>query len=150
MSCAAKEATKVRGVAHPSMTYANLGTTTILTRVTSRPRPRATCVQEHHEHRTPHGRATTSGTSDGGKNLILAAMIFAVGMTFIDQTIVAIAIPEIQKDLGLSPTGLQWVVNAYLLSLAALFAFGGRLSDIVGHKKMVVARRGRSSPSRRS
>ena len=71
-------------------------------------------------------RATTSGTSDGGKKLILAAMIFAVGMTFIDQTIVSIAVPEIQHDLGLSPTGVQWIVNAYLLSLAAFFAFGGR------------------------
>jgi EmrB/QacA subfamily drug resistance transporter len=69
--------------------------------------------------------------------LILAAMIFAVAMTFIDQTIVSIAAPEIQKELGLTSTGLQWAVNAYLLSLAALFAFGGRLADTVGHRKMV-------------
>ena len=68
-------------------------------------------------------------------------MIFAVSMTFIDQTIVSIAVPEIQKELGLSSTGVQWAVNAYLLSLAALFAFGGRLADTVGHRKMVVARR---------
>lgn len=65
-------------------------------------------------------------------------MIFAVAMTFIDQTIVSIAVPEIQKELHLSSTGVQWVVNGYLLSLAALFAFGGRLSDIVGHTRMVV------------
>ncbi len=65
-------------------------------------------------------------------------MIFAVAMTFIDQTIVAIAIPELQKDLSLSETGVQWVINAYLLSLAALFAFGGRLGDIAGHRQMVV------------
>jgi EmrB/QacA subfamily drug resistance transporter len=71
------------------------------------------------------------------RNLILAAMIFAVAMTFIDQTIVSIAAPEIQKELGLTNTGLQWAVNAYLLSLAALFAFGGRLADTVGHRKMV-------------
>ena len=60
------------------------------------------------------------------KNLILAAMIFAVAMTFIDQTIVAIAVPELQKDLSLSSTGVQWIINGYLLSLSALFAFGGR------------------------
>jgi hypothetical protein len=41
------------------------------------------------------------------KNLILAAMIFAVSMTFIDQTIVSIAAPEIQKELGLTSTGVQ-------------------------------------------
>src|SRR5271154_2631334 len=77
--------------------------------------------------------------SAGGqpRNLILAAMIFAVAMTFIDQTIVSIAAPEIQKELGLTSTGTQWAINAYLLSLAALFAFGGRLADTVGHRKMV-------------
>jgi EmrB/QacA subfamily drug resistance transporter len=78
-------------------------------------------------------------TASGGRsrNLILAAMIFAVAMTFIDQTIVSIAAPEIQKQLDLTNTGTQWAINAYLLSLAALFAFGGRLADTVGHRKMV-------------
>ncbi len=70
--------------------------------------------------------------------LILAAMIFAVSMTFIDQTIVAIAIPTIQDDLSLTATGVQWIINGYLLSLSALFAFGGRLADIAGHRRMVV------------
>jgi EmrB/QacA subfamily drug resistance transporter len=79
-----------------------------------------------------------TGTAPGkSKNLVLAAMIFAVAMTFIDQTIVSIAAPEIQKELGLTSTGIQWAINAYLLSLAALFAFGGRLADTVGHRKMV-------------
>jgi MFS family permease len=63
--------------------------------------------------------------------------IFAVSMTFIDQTIVSIAVPKIQSELGLSSTGVQWAVNAYLLSLAALFAFGGQLADTLGHRKMV-------------
>jgi EmrB/QacA subfamily drug resistance transporter len=78
-----------------------------------------------------------SASGGQSRNLILAAMIFAVAMTFIDQTIVSIAAPEIQKELGLTSTGVQWAVNAYLLSLAALFAFGGRLADTVGHRKMV-------------
>ena len=78
--------------------------------------------------------------NEGGKNskLILAAMIFAVSMTFIDQTIVAIAIPTLQQDIHLSTTGVQWIINGYLLSLSALFAFGGRLADIAGHRRMVV------------
>ena len=81
------------------------------------------------------------GTSRAGgpsKSLTLTAMIFAVAMTFIDQTIVSIAAPQIQKDLGLSSSGIQWAINAYLLALAALFAFGGRLADIAGHRRMVV------------
>jgi EmrB/QacA subfamily drug resistance transporter len=64
-------------------------------------------------------------------------MIFAVSMTFIDQTIVSIAAPNIQRELGLSTTGVQWAVNSYLLTLAALFAFGGRLADTLGHRRMV-------------
>src|SRR5580700_4571649 len=79
----------------------------------------------------------TSTTGGRSRNLVLAAMIFAVAMTFIDQTIVSIAVPQIQKELGLTSTGVQWVVNAYLLSLAALFAYGGRLADTLGHRKMV-------------
>jgi EmrB/QacA subfamily drug resistance transporter len=78
-----------------------------------------------------------SATVRPPRNLILAAMIFAVAMTFIDQTIVSIAAPDIRKELGLTSTGVQWAVNAYLLSLAALFAFGGRLADTVGHRRMV-------------
>jgi EmrB/QacA subfamily drug resistance transporter len=58
-------------------------------------------------------------------------------MTFIDQTIVAIAAPQIQHELGLTNTGMQWAINAYLLSLASFFAFGGRLADTLGHRKMV-------------
>jgi len=72
------------------------------------------------------------------KNLVLVAMIFAVAMMFIDQTIVALAIPDLQRDLSLTSTGAQWIVNGYLLSLAALFAFGGKLADVVGHRRMVV------------
>jgi EmrB/QacA subfamily drug resistance transporter len=72
------------------------------------------------------------------KRLALAAMICAVAMTFIDQTIVSIAVPELQKDLHLSESAVQWVINGYLVSLAALFALGGRLADIWGHKRMVL------------
>jgi MFS family permease len=70
-------------------------------------------------------------------NWVLAAMIFAVGMTFIDQTIVSIAIPDIEQDLQLSETGIQWIVNAYLLALSATFALGGRLADTMGSRRMV-------------
>jgi EmrB/QacA subfamily drug resistance transporter len=83
--------------------------------------------------------ATTGGATGGrSRNLVLAAMIFAVSMTFIDQTIVSIAAPKIQHELGLTSTGVEWVINAYLLTLAAFFAFGGRLADIVGHRRMTV------------
>lgn len=77
-------------------------------------------------------------TGARSRNVVLAAMIFAVSMTFIDQTIVSIAAPDIQRELGLSNTGIQWAINSYLVALAALFAFGGRMADTVGHRRMVV------------
>jgi EmrB/QacA subfamily drug resistance transporter len=69
---------------------------------------------------------------------VLIAMIFAVAMMSIDQTIVAIAAPTIQRHLDLSSTGLQWVINGYLLALAALIALGGKVSDVLGHRRMVI------------
>jgi EmrB/QacA subfamily drug resistance transporter len=74
-----------------------------------------------------------------GKNLVLASMIFAVAMLFIDQTIVALAIPSLQDDLHLSATGAQWVINGYLLALSALFALGGKVADVLGHRTVVLA-----------
>jgi EmrB/QacA subfamily drug resistance transporter len=100
---------------------------------------------EHPAHAAGSGSSQTgssdTGSSDTGssrKTLVLAAMIFAVAMTFIDQTIVSIAVPKIESELNLSINGVQWVVNGYLLALAAMFAFGGRLSDMIGHRRMVV------------
>ena len=72
------------------------------------------------------------------RRLALAAMLFAVAMTFIDQTIVAIASPTIQAQLSLSRPATVWVVNSYLLALAAAFAFGGRLADVLGARRMAV------------
>src|ERR1700761_6982371 len=82
--------------------------------------------------------AVAASTRQQSKSLVLTAMIFAVAMTFIDQTIVSIGATTVQKDLGLSSSGIQWAINAYLLALAALFAFGGRLADTVGHRTMCV------------
>ncbi len=79
-----------------------------------------------------------SGRGSTNRNLVLAAMVVAVAMTFIDQTIVAIAIPKLQKELSLTATGSQWIINGYLLALAALFAFGGKLGDVLGRRRMVV------------
>jgi EmrB/QacA subfamily drug resistance transporter len=93
--------------------------------------------------RAPTGRdsgrpVTRSARGAPNQTLALAAMLFAVSMTFIDQTIVSIAAPSIIGELGLSSSGMQWVVNAYLLALAAFFALGGRLADIFGHRRIML------------
>ncbi|KRD11917.1 MULTISPECIES: MFS transporter [unclassified Streptomyces] len=87
---------------------------------------------KHRAGNAPAGRGAPS------PSVALAAMMFAVAMTFIDQTIVAIATPDIVDELGLSASGMQWVVNAYLLALAAFFALGGRLADLFGPRRIVV------------
>ncbi len=68
--------------------------------------------------------------SGGRRWWILAAMTGTLSMILLDQTVVSVALPTIQRDLDTSQTELQWVVNAYLLSLAALVAVGGRLADM--------------------
>jgi EmrB/QacA subfamily drug resistance transporter len=63
---------------------------------------------------------------------VLATMTGALSMIMIDQTVVSVALPTMEKDLGLSAAGVQWVVNAYLLVLAVLVALGGRIADLLG------------------
>lgn len=67
---------------------------------------------------------------------VLAGMSTALAIVFIDQTAISTALPQIQKSLSLSYTMQQWVVNAYLVTLAALIIFGGKVGDIVGHRKV--------------
>ncbi|MGW3275041.1 MFS transporter [Streptomyces kronopolitis] len=79
-----------------------------------------------------------AGTGAAHRTLSLAAVLFAVSMTFIDQTLVSIAAPRIAEDLGLTPAGIRWVVNAYLLALAACCALGGRLAELLGHRRIML------------
>ncbi|NKI42683.1 MFS transporter [Streptomyces sp. LD120] len=87
---------------------------------------------------TEDGRSPPAASGAPHQTLALAAMLFAVSMTFIDQTIVSIAAPSIIDELSLSSSGMQWVINAYLLSLAAFFALGGRLADMLGHRRVML------------
>ena len=66
----------------------------------------------------------------------LAAMCFALFMIMLDNTVVNVALPSIQSDLGASISGLEWTVNAYTLSFAVLLVTGGRLGDIFGRRRM--------------
>jgi EmrB/QacA subfamily drug resistance transporter len=69
---------------------------------------------------------------------VLWPLVPAMAMVMIDFTIVSISVTTIQKDLSLSPTGGQWTVTAYALATAAFVALGGRLGDIIGHRRIVV------------
>ena len=57
-------------------------------------------------------------------------------MTYLDNNIVNVAIPTIQRSLHLSVSGLEWVVSSYLLTLAGLLLVGGRLADVYGRRRV--------------
>ncbi|MFF1686995.1 MFS transporter [Streptomyces sp. NPDC058254] len=64
--------------------------------------------------------------------------VLATGMlmTVLDGSIVTVAMPAIQSDLGFTPAGLSWVVNAYLIAFGSLLLLAGRLGDLVGRKRL--------------
>ncbi len=68
----------------------------------------------------------------------LALIVLCLGdlMIVLDVTIVGVALPSIREDLGFSEASLAWVVNAYLLTFGGFLLLGGRLGDIVGHRRM--------------
>jgi EmrB/QacA subfamily drug resistance transporter len=75
-------------------------------------------------------------TDDNRRWWTLGAMCFALFMIMLDNTVVNVALPSIQKDLGASISGLEWTVNAYTLAFAVLLVTGGRLGDIFGRRRV--------------
>src|SRR3712207_3129821 len=67
---------------------------------------------------------------------VLLATVLGSSLAFIDSTVVNIALPPIGRDLGSDAAGLQWTVNGYALSLAALILLGGSLGDRFGRKRV--------------
>jgi EmrB/QacA subfamily drug resistance transporter len=72
----------------------------------------------------------------GRKWWTLFAMCFALFMIMLDNTVVNVALPSIQRDLDASPEGLQWTIDAYVLSFAVLILLGGKLGDRYGRKRI--------------
>lgn len=68
----------------------------------------------------------------------LGAMCFALFMIMLDNTVVNVALPSIQRDLHASLSSLEWTVNAYTLTFAVLLVTGGRLGDIFGRRRMFI------------
>ena len=65
-------------------------------------------------------------------------MCVAQGMILLDNTIVNVALPSIQRELDVDPANLVWVVNAYVLALASLILVGGTLGDRYGRKRVFI------------
>jgi EmrB/QacA subfamily drug resistance transporter len=68
----------------------------------------------------------------------LAAVTFGLFMIMLDNTVVNVALPSIQSDLGVSQSGLEWVVNAYALTFGVLLLSGGKLADLLGRRRIFI------------
>lgn len=66
----------------------------------------------------------------------LAAVTFSLFMIMLDNTVVGLALPTIDEDLGVSFSQLEWTVNAYILSFAVLLLTGGKLADFLGRRRI--------------
>ena len=79
-----------------------------------------------------------TSTAQSERNRWLALYVLCAGMLMIvlDGTIVNVALPKIQTDLGFSQTNLAWVVNAYLIPFGGLLLLAGRLGDLVGQRRI--------------
>ena len=73
------------------------------------------------------------------KWLTLAAVAFGLFMIMLDNTVVNVALPSIQRDLGVGLSELEWIVTGYALTFAALMLTGGKLADLLGRRLVFVA-----------
>jgi EmrB/QacA subfamily drug resistance transporter len=76
---------------------------------------------------------------DPNRWLVLVIVCVAQFMVVLDATVVNVALPSIQKDLGFSYASLQWIVNAYTLFFGGFLLLGGRASDLLGRQRLFIA-----------
>ena len=89
-------------------------------------------------HSAPENKSTGGEVKDSASagKWILAATIIASSMTFIDGTVVNVALPVLQKKLNANQAQAQWIVESYALTLSALILVGGALGDKYGRRKI--------------
>ncbi len=73
---------------------------------------------------------------DRGRWIALVVLCAGMLMIILDSTVVNVALPAIQSDLGFSQSSLAWVVNAYLIAFGGLLLLAGRLGDLIGRKSV--------------
>lgn len=80
-----------------------------------------------------------NGTDYSKRWLALALVCIGDMMIVIDATVVNVALPSIQRDLGFSQSGLAWVVNAFLLTFGGFMLLAGRAADLLGRRRLMIA-----------
>ncbi|MEO0465899.1 MAG: MFS transporter [Pseudomonadota bacterium] len=87
----------------------------------------------------PCPRAADREIQDSRKRWVLAACVLASSMAFIDGSALTVALPALRADFEASLQGVQWVINAYVLALAALTLIGGAMADLYGRARILIA-----------
>ena len=90
------------------------------------------------EQAARYARAIPRAVEDGRLGLALVVTASAQLMVVLDATIVNVALPHIQRALGLSGSGLEWVVNGYALTFGGLMLLGGRCGDLLGRRRVFI------------
>src|SRR6201996_8938927 len=78
----------------------------------------------------------TDMTADRSRWIALYVLCLGMLMIVLDVTVVNVALPSIQNQLGFSTSSLAWVVNAYLIAFGGLLLLAGRLGDLVGRRRV--------------
>jgi EmrB/QacA subfamily drug resistance transporter len=84
-------------------------------------------------------RAVTAADTDRSRWLALVVLCVGMLMIVLDATVVNVALPSIQSDLGFSQSALAWVVNAYLIAFGGLLLLAGRLGDLISRRRVFLA-----------
>src|ERR1700709_552719 len=95
-------------------------------------------MSETTSHDRPPGAHVAGAPADPMRWWTLGAVCGATFMLLLDITVVNVALPDIQRDLGASFEDLQWVVDAYALTLASFMLTAGSLADLDGRRRVLV------------
>src|SRR5256714_8076432 len=82
---------------------------------------------------------TTQIATERNRWVALVVLCTGMAMIVLDVTVVNVALPAIQDDLGFSQSSLAWVVNAYLIAFGGLLLLAGRLGDLVGRRRIFLS-----------
>src|SRR4051794_8514892 len=86
--------------------------------------------------RAPPGGLSAAEARSSRRWLALGVIAAAQFMVIMDTSIIGVALPKIQHDLGFTPQELSWVFNAYVVAFGGLLLLGGRLSDLFGARRV--------------
>src|ERR671917_2453343 len=94
-----------------------------------------------HQHVTCLGMTSSPGSATRWDARLWGALFLLCGVVFLDGldvSMVGVALPSIQADLGLTTSELQWIVSAYVLGLGGVLLLGGRAADLLGRRRGLV------------